>query len=267
MRDLLVRALELAASGLPVFPCGTNKTPLKGSEGFKDATIDPHRITHLFTRSRATLIGVPTGEPSGVDALDIDSAEHPQAGHWLQQRELIETRTHRTRSGGLHLLFRHEAGLGCQQSYPVAGVDLRADGGYIIWWPAAGFEVRDWPVIRWPEQLLAAVRKPAPTPLSRTPVRAAGDAYVAHAIAKACKAILEAPNGLQAITLNRESFSLGTLVGAGRAAEDLVRQALCETGRKMQIYDDRRPWRAHQIDRIVNAAVRAGIQRPRRGGS
>src|SRR5580700_1768530 len=106
MRYLLVRALELAASGLPVFPCGNNKTPLKGSEGFKDATIDPHLITDLFTRSRATLIGVPTGEPSGVDALDIDSGKHPEAGHWLQQREPIETRTHRTRSGGLHLLFR-----------------------------------------------------------------------------------------------------------------------------------------------------------------
>jgi hypothetical protein len=32
-------------------------------------------------------------------------------------------------------------------------------------------------------------------------------------IAKACKAILEAPNRLQAITLNRETFSLGALVG------------------------------------------------------
>ena len=149
-----VAALALAERGLPVFPCTANKVPPKGSAGFLDATTDPARIRDLFRRHRG-LIGVATGERSGLDALDIDSVKHPEAGDWLRQWEPIDTRRHQSRSGGSHLLFRHEPGLSNQQSYPVAGVDIRADGGYIIWWPAAGFEIRDFPIIRWPETLLA----------------------------------------------------------------------------------------------------------------
>ena len=266
MSDVLVRALELASSGLPVFPCARSKTPMKDSAGFREASTDLQRVRYLFKRYPGALIGVATGELSGIDALDIDSAKHPEAGDWLMSWGPIQSRTHRTRSGGSHLLFSHEPGLGCQESYPVAGVDLRAEGGYIIWWPAAGFEIRDVPVLRWPDKLLAAVRKPAPTPLRFTPLRPTGAAYAAHAIAGACRAILEAPNGLQATTLNREAFSLGTLVGAGAAGADLVRRALQETGRQMRNYDDQKPWRPDQIDKIVDAGLRAGIERPRRVG-
>jgi hypothetical protein len=258
----LVWALDLAASGLPVFPCARNKRPMKDSAGFKDATTDPQRVADLFRRCPGDLIGVPTGELSGFDALDVDSAKHPEAADWLRGWGPIETRTHQTRSGGSHLLFRHEPGLKCQQSYPVPGIDLRD----VIWWPAAGLEILDFPVIRWPEKLLAAIRKPEPQPTHRVPLRATSSNYAAHAIAKACRAILDAPNGLQAATLNREAFSLGTLVGAGRADEDVVRRALRETGRQMRSYDDRRPWRPDQIDNIVDAGIRAGVQRPRRGG-
>jgi hypothetical protein len=266
MSDVLVQALELASSGLSVFPCAQSKTPVKGSAGFKEASTDPQRVRYLFRRYRGTLIGVATGELSGIDALDIDSAKHSEAGDWLRSWGRIETRTHQTRSGGSHLLFRHEPGLGCQESYPVAGVDLRADGGYIIWWPAAGFEIRDAPIIQWPQKLIAVLRKPAAKPPRSTPLRPTSAAYAAHAIAGACRAILEAPNGLQATTLNREAFSLGTLVGAGSAVDDLVRRALQETGRKMRNYDDRKPWRPDQINKIVDAGLRAGIERPRRMG-
>ena len=263
---MLARALELVASGLPVFPCARNKTPMKDSAGFKDASIDPQQVKELFRRCPGDLIGVPTGELSGIDALDIDSAKHPEAADWLRAWGPIETRTHRTRSGGWHLLFRHEPGLKCQQSYPVAGVDLRADGGYIIWWPAAGLGVVDFPVIRWPEKLVTAIRKPVisqPTHCGR--LRTTTDSYAGHAIAKACQAILDAADGLQATTLNREAFSLGTLVGAGLADEAIVRRALHETGLRMRDYNDQRPWRPEQIDKIVDAGLAAGIQRPRRG--
>ena len=266
MSDLLTKVLELAASGLPVFPCAANKTPMKDSGGFKDATTDPEELKALFKRYPGRLIGVPTGALSGIDALDIDSVKHPEAGDWLRLWGPIETRTHRTRSGGSHLLFEHEPGLVSHQSYPVPGVDVRADGGYVIWWPAAGLDILDLPVTRWPDKLLAALRKPAPTPAQCAPLRTTSLSYSAHAIAKACQSILNAPNGLQAATLNREAFCLGTLVGAGRADQDVVLRALRETGRRMLNYDDQKPWRPDQIDKIVDAGFRAGVQRPRRGG-
>jgi hypothetical protein len=138
LRPILEQALQLGACGLPVFPLCAGKTPHVKSRGFHDATTDPDAIRDLFRRYRGSLIGMATGEMSGIDALDIDSIKHPEAGLWLQLLEPIETRRHRTRSGGLHLLFRHAAGLGSSHSYPVAGVDLRADGGYIVWWPGTG---------------------------------------------------------------------------------------------------------------------------------
>jgi hypothetical protein len=67
---------------------------------------------------------------------------------------LPATRVHRTRSGGLHLLFRHHAGLKCSVGRIATGVDVRADGGYVIWWPAAGLPVLcRGPLAPWPAWL------------------------------------------------------------------------------------------------------------------
>ena len=48
---------------------------------------------------------------NGIDVLDLD----PRHGgdHWLDTHgdRLPATRTHRTRSGGLHFLFRHHGGI------------------------------------------------------------------------------------------------------------------------------------------------------------
>jgi hypothetical protein len=262
---LLQQALDLGEHGCPVFPLSARKTPHANSNGFRDATTDPDAIRKLFRRYRGTLIGVATGEVSGIDALDIDSTKHPAAGDWLRRWEPIETRRHRTRSGGSHLLFEHAAGLGSSQSYPAAGVDVRADGGYIVWWPCHGFEFADCPIIHWPDEVLAAVRKPAPAPPGPTayPVRAISETYLRHVIANACRAVLEAPNGLQRFTLNREAYSLGTLVGAGGAPADIVRRALCETALRMRNHDESEPWHEYHIEHIVDDAIRDGMRRPR----
>jgi hypothetical protein len=248
---------------LPVFPCFPNKQPACPG-GFNDAARDPDTIRTLFWRYPGPLIGVPTGETSDVDVLDIDSTKHPEAGAWIRQFEPIDTRAHRTRSGGRHELFRHEPGLRCQQSYPVAGIDIRADGGYIIWWPTNGFEVRDRPIVRWPQPLLTAVRRASVTTLQAPPPQSPGlSPYAATAIAGACKMILDAPDGGQRAALNRESFAMGTLVGAGGAPEGFVRYALRQVGRQMRGYDATRPWLEHQIDRIVEDAVTDGMRHPR----
>jgi len=249
---------------LPVFPCFPNKHPACPG-GFKDAARDPDRIRALFRRHPGRLIGVPTGEVSGIDVLDIDSVKHPEAGDWVRRFEPIGTRVHQTRSGGRHALFPHEPGLRCQQAYPVEGIDIRADGGYIIWWPAEGFEVWARPIIRWPQALLAAVRRAPPAALQALPPQSPGlmSPYAAAAIAGACRAILDAPDGRQRATLNREGFAMGTLIGAAGAPEDFVRYALQQAGRQMHSYDAARPWLEHQIDRIVDDAVTDGMQHPR----
>ncbi len=56
--DPLTAALELAATGIPVFPCKDSKAPACAN-GFVDASTDPATIRRLFARSDAVLVGCP----------------------------------------------------------------------------------------------------------------------------------------------------------------------------------------------------------------
>jgi hypothetical protein len=159
----LVNALSLIRQGFPCFPCRADKTPAT-PHGFKDATHDSNMLRELWRRCPGALIGIPTGENSGFDVLDIDPRHG--ADRWFAEHRyrLPTTRVHRTRSGGLHLLFEHEKGLRCSAGRIAAGVDVRATGGYVIWWPAAGLAVlSENSVAQWPEWLrvqLLSCRRP-----------------------------------------------------------------------------------------------------------
>jgi hypothetical protein len=117
--------------------------------GFKDASSDAEMIENLWRHYPDPLIGVPTGESSSLAVIDIDPRNGGEA--WLAAQKLPKTRIHATRSGGSHFLFRHRQGLKCGVGRTAPGVDVRAEGGYFIWWPAAGFGVHcdalpaDWP--------------------------------------------------------------------------------------------------------------------------
>jgi hypothetical protein len=95
---------------------------------------------------------------------------------WFEEhRRLIfpKTRLHRTRSGGLHLLFRHHVGLRCSAGRIAPGVDVRGDGGFVIWWPREGFGVEGREPAPWPDWLLRLAQKPkAPAFKGETPTYA-----------------------------------------------------------------------------------------------
>ena len=97
--------LEAAiATGLPCFPCGKEKTPaIPGPGGHKHATTDPAALRVLWRRYPGPLVGVRTGEASGLSLLDIDGPKHPEADVWLaaHRAQLPPTRMHRTWGGGL----------------------------------------------------------------------------------------------------------------------------------------------------------------------
>lgn len=154
-----------AALALPVFPCLSNKKPAC-KHGFKDATTDARQIRDLFlANSAATLIGVPTGAMSGLDVLDLDSTKHPvEVREWVHTNKplLPATRAHRTQSGGVHYVFEHLSGLKKWEARPAAGIDGRADGGYVVWWPASGLPTNGKPIMRWPSALVQQFTKPAP---------------------------------------------------------------------------------------------------------
>ena len=117
---------------LPRFPCGPDKSPLVAG-GFKAATTDPAQIAIWRAQFPNCLWGVPTGVVSGIDVLDID----PEGLGWFEgnRHRIPVTRVHRTPRGGLHFFFKHAPGLRCSRGRIAPGVDVRADGGYVIWWP------------------------------------------------------------------------------------------------------------------------------------
>jgi hypothetical protein len=161
--------LEAAiATGLPCFPCSASKAPaIPGPGGFKHASADAAALGELWRCYPGPLVGVRTGEASGLSALDIDN--HPDAVRWLaaHRARLPATRVHRTRSGGLHLVFRHAPGVHNSQGRLAKGVDTRGEGGFVIWWPAAGYPVLcDAPPAPWPRWLSEMLWPPA------SPVRA-----------------------------------------------------------------------------------------------
>jgi excisionase family DNA binding protein len=213
-RPAVMTAAESAAAlrcalalGLPCFPALPDKRPAT-PHGHHDATADPAALPELWRRHPGALVGVPTGEPSGLDALDIDAPRHPEAADWLAAHHdrLPPTRTHRTRSGGLHLLFQHEAGLRSTASRIAPGIDTRAIGGSIIWWPAARLPVLcDVPPARWPEWLLAELAPQPAAPRTIAPFvdepRDRG-AYATAALRHAARRIANAPTGTRNLTLN-----------------------------------------------------------------
>jgi Bifunctional DNA primase/polymerase, N-terminal len=214
----LAAALSL---GIPAFPCRPDKSPAC-PHGWRDATADPVALRELWRHHPSQLVGVPMGGASGLDALDIDAPRHPEAAGWWQGHHgrLPPTRIHRTRSGGLHVLFRHAAGLRCSVGRITPGIDVRADGGYIIWWPAAGEPMLcDAPLAPWPQWLLDELT-PRPTPrggaLSTPPSDCrAGSRYAGAALRSAIERVARTPVGGRNDALNREAYGLGRLVAAG----------------------------------------------------
>lgn len=215
-------ALTVAETlGLPVFPCSADKCPVC-PHGFRDATRDLDAIRELFRRYPGPLIGVPTGAASGIDVLDIDPRHGGQL--WLASRadRLPVTRTHKTRSGGWHFLFACDGRLHNSAGKIAHGIDVRATGGYVIWWPATELAV-DHPdtLAPWPHWFLT-ILLPPPRPCASSSPIAVPDRYVRAAVEQGCARIRQAPEGTRNSTLNSEAYALARFIGSGIDERKLV---------------------------------------------
>jgi Bifunctional DNA primase/polymerase, N-terminal len=134
---IIEAALYYAQNGWPVFPL-VGKVPFKDSNGNKDATMNPEQIQTWWNTRPTANIGLATGKRSGVIVVDID----PPEGHFsLKELQatyapLPDTRRSRTANKGLHFLFAYPTdGKTYRNAVGLAGhvgVDIRADGGYIV---------------------------------------------------------------------------------------------------------------------------------------
>jgi len=235
LTGIVQHAEELAAAGVPVFPCRADKKPAT-PHGFKDAVLDPDAVTALWRRYPGPLIGVPTGEASGLDVLDIDPRH---GGHkwWFAHSHLIPaTRMHRTGGGGLHVFFRHAEPVRNSESKIAPGIDTRGQGGYCVWWASEGCEVADAPIAPWPHWLLARLLK-QPKPIARYsgPRTPLDSADAAHAMAeRALDRVTRANEGQRHYQLRAAACTIGGLLhhlpfGEAEAIQRL-KQAAQEAG-------------------------------------
>ena len=130
---MIEAALDYIKEGFKVFPVKLDKKPLT-EHGLKDATQTQQGVKEYWTKWPDAGIGIVT---DNLVVLDFDA----KSGG-LDSMELIktkfglpDTRLHGTGGGGFHYIYlnpngtnvRNATGLG---GYP--GVDLRANGGYIV---------------------------------------------------------------------------------------------------------------------------------------
>jgi hypothetical protein len=254
---------------LPVFACGPDKRPVT-QHGFHDATRDPAEIKAQFGTPGAAMIGVPTGQGAGFFVVDLDVKNGGQGLEWLaaNQHRLPRTRTHKTRSGGQHLLFQWPEGRTIRNSASrvAPGVDVRGNGGYIIAPPSPDYEIADASALAeapaWLLDLIdppAAAPSPAPRPAPAPRTSGDGTRYGLTALDNECQAILSAPDGAKHDTLNRAAFSIGGLVAAGELIEGPAFAALTSAlaGIRHRCDDFR------AAEKTLRDAFRAGMEKPR----
>ena len=129
----LEAALKYAGRGWQVFPCKLNKTPhVKWKTG---ATTDKAIIKDWWTKWPNAGIGIVCGKDSGLLVVDVDkkSGGLKTYKEWKGKHGIFKTSKVCTGGGGLHLYFEYPS-IGARNSAGLIaqGIDVRADGGYVI---------------------------------------------------------------------------------------------------------------------------------------
>lgn len=247
---MLSYALNLAAQGLAAFPCGADKAP-RTPNGFKAASTDPDRIRAMAIQFGFVTIGVATGETSDAAVLDIDRKSGGLDWYEANRQRLPTTQIHETKSGGRHLWFRHKTGLRCSAGKIAPGIDVRADGGYCIWWPASGLPVLcDAPLADWPAWL-APPKRPIPAPsYERQGPRPA--THIEAQLAGLIRTVAQAPEGQRNACLYWASRRAAEMIGTGELSKLHAGAVLSEAARMAGLDHI-------EADRTISSALGHGV--------
>jgi putative DNA primase/helicase len=160
---LLNAALSYAARGWHVFPCyslinrgcscgnadcrSLAKHPMT-SDGLHGATTDELLIRAWWEKWPAANVAIATGQISEIVVVDIDSRDSADSFRArfpeIDFKSIPTVRTGR----GWHLYFRHPGGTVQNRTGIFPGIDVRADGGYVIAPPSIhrSGRVYQWPI-------------------------------------------------------------------------------------------------------------------------
>jgi len=255
-KEMLEAALDYASRGNPVFPCKGKQPLIKG--GFKGATTEEKQIREWWGKWPDASIGLPTGETSGLWVVDVDCyKEGVQDLHELfAEHELPETKTARTGKGGRHYYFEFNGkDIRCSIGTIAKGIDVKANGGYVIAPPSPGYEwendVSAVPAPSWLVDKAAEKIKPAKEANGTTV-----ETPVQDDLEVEIQKVRMAEDGLKNNTLNKSAFMLGKKIALGEVDEDLARHKLYVVAKEAGLDEE-------EIPKTINSGIQAGkVSRP-----
>jgi bifunctional DNA primase/polymerase-like protein len=286
MTTLPSNAFEYAEEGYQAFPLKPRSKDPATRRGFYDATSNLATLRRYFGGFHPYNIGIRTGIPSGIFITDVDG---PKGAESLAQLEAehgpLPTTRVSTTGKGKHFWFIARTEIPCSISKVAPGIDIKADGGYIVAPPSIhpngstySWE-NDAPLVDAPEWLVKlAIQKPtkaAPVvPVSDIFVpptssvfgfqRGFGgcrDNYCRTALEREVDAVATAAAGTRNHSLNRASFNLHQLVAVGKLDAGEVVERLYQAAHACGLLQEDG---AHQVMATIQSGARAGLQCPRR---
>lgn len=286
MIELFDAALGYAYRGWRVFPlhgfvngsctCGRSACSSPGKHplvrrGLYEATTDARVIKEWWRRWRSANVGVATGAVSGIAVIDVDLPAALASLDHLVEMELPVTLTGLTGGGGLHLVYGcDDEGLGNSAGRlpgcdgDLRGIDLRANGGYVVAPPSthASGHAYKWldigtEIAPAPEWLKQPVRVYV-APDVAAPVRFEGDGtpYGLAVLSDELDRLGAAQVGTRNHQLNRSAFALAQLVTGGELVESAARHALLIKGVEIGLEEP-------EVRQTIDSAFDAGLTQPR----
>lgn len=245
---------------IPVRP--RSKQPVSKWARFQDERAASEEVTHW---QRAGFnAGIVTGAISNLVVLDCDSPEAVEEAHRLGGvGETVSVKT----ANGVHFYFRHPGSTVPNKTRFLPGMDLRADGGFVV---ASGSShpnggIYEWinhpawhevaPMQGWLASHLEGKSQPAAA-IPTSPA-VAESAYGIAARDSELTALRNTAQGQRNDQLNRSTFALAQLSAAGELNSEDARATLRAVALEIGLEPD-------EIERTLASGWMAGLREPRR---
>ncbi|MBI1759335.1 MAG: bifunctional DNA primase/polymerase [Actinobacteria bacterium] len=268
----MAHAVAYTALGWSVFVLGRSKRPVANCagcdvaggdhdrqacscltcHGFYAATTDPARVGLMLRRVPGGLLAIRTGSVSDLCVIDVD----PRNGGHIDHALMTPTATVATGGGGWQLYYTHPGGRTLPALPDRAGVDVKANGGYVVAPPSRHPLTRrtyEWvggrAVTEMPPALRELITSPPPAP-PRPPThpvrtrRGGGISSPPALLAAHMDAVRRAPEGRRRATLYGAARGVARMVAAGALTHPDALAVLTDAGRAAQ-----------QTDRETRAAI------------
>jgi hypothetical protein len=253
-------------------------------EEFQHRHVRQSEFEYWFSRSGFINIGIVCGAISGIVVVDCDTL---QAYMWARKHLMVHDQTPIASTGAGHHIFFNYPGKHVGNAVGMSGIeglDIRADGGYVVASPsihASGRQYQwvippDVPLLDLPTWFFEPVQgcDPAPAPVRKTAAGANRDMLVpamptgksfaqasfesltdqlSRAVAPVGKGKNRASAGNRNMELNRVGYRLGQLIGLGELDRATVVDALRDIARGLGLAD-------REIEATLISGVGDGIR-------